>query len=417
MKKSIAIVFSVVLAAWIGFMIYQHHKKKQTDDVYVASTYSQMTEAANKSAKAGLTFMGMSLKSYYEKNKKYPEKLSELYPDYLKDKSFIENVNWIYEPGKDDFKLSKTVVSQGRQETAYINKSLMPTSDEDKRALVAARQRPQKATTPGAQQGVSQPATPIPAAMVAQAPAQPAKQLSQEELAKLRKELLEKMADDIKKKEQSLANLEKEEEIDSFYTIAGEAPEVGSDIGERYLVWKNVSGALGFGNIVYPDLRKNLIYKDGKWLTASSATPETPEAREKSPTAGILEKPVFSPEYLVRKHGENYLAWKDQSGAIGFGNIVYPASRDHWVFTKGEWVLVNRAPLDAPGKRPSRDFSIITKQELANRLGRTFLLWKNKNGELGFGNVIYPDQNDIVIYNPGGVWEKTDNDKPSGGPS
>src|SRR6056297_3275920 len=107
MQTKIAIAFAVAVVLGVAFMVYRHVTKEEKKEAYVEKTFSQMTEAAQKSPKAGLSYMGMAIKKYHREHQKYPEQLALLYPEYIKDKGFIEEVDWEYQAQKDNFVLSK----------------------------------------------------------------------------------------------------------------------------------------------------------------------------------------------------------------------------------------------------------------------------------------------------------------------
>ena len=110
MKKHYIIIVSIVIVLWSGFMVYRHHKRKHDTSAYTQKAHNQVTEVAKKSPRAGLAQMGMALNKYYEKNHAYPSGLKELVPEYLANKSLVEEIDWHYELRGDDFYLSKTLI-------------------------------------------------------------------------------------------------------------------------------------------------------------------------------------------------------------------------------------------------------------------------------------------------------------------
>ena len=67
--------------------------------------------------------MGAALEKYYKKNFKYPAQLSELYPEFIPNKNFITDIDWYYEPRRDNFFLSKSITRGSKQLVASIDKS------------------------------------------------------------------------------------------------------------------------------------------------------------------------------------------------------------------------------------------------------------------------------------------------------
>jgi hypothetical protein len=103
MKKKYIIVVSIVIVLWGAFMVYRHHKKKHDTGGHRQKASNRATEIAKKSPRAGLAQMGMALKRYHAKNQAYPSSLMDLHPNYLANKSLIEEIDWYYEVRGDSF--------------------------------------------------------------------------------------------------------------------------------------------------------------------------------------------------------------------------------------------------------------------------------------------------------------------------
>ena len=116
------LIFVVVLA--VAFFGYQHFKTNTDLEGHYKDTYSRLTDMANKSPRTGIDIMGKAINKYYAENKSYPPDLNALYPKYINDKSFISDVNWNYQPTADNFQLNKSVVSGGRTMMASTDKYL-----------------------------------------------------------------------------------------------------------------------------------------------------------------------------------------------------------------------------------------------------------------------------------------------------
>jgi len=126
MQKKYIIVVSVVIALWVVFMVYRHVQGKRDTEEYRAKEYSRITHTAKKSPRAGLTQMGGALQRYHEEKHAYPSSLNDLYPKYVANKSFIDEIDWYYEPRVDNFSLSKAVIRENKRVIAFVDKGLKP---------------------------------------------------------------------------------------------------------------------------------------------------------------------------------------------------------------------------------------------------------------------------------------------------
>ncbi|MDP3284444.1 MAG: hypothetical protein Q8M56_08455, partial [Desulfobacterales bacterium] len=136
MNKKYIIIIILCILIGVGYNIYKNRSGEDETLKRNEKEYSRIAEIANKSPKAGLAEMGRVLKKYYSENHKYPPKLADLYPKYLANKSLIDEIEWEYVPGQDDFSLTKTVIVNGQKMIASIDKTLRPKSGE--RILVAS---------------------------------------------------------------------------------------------------------------------------------------------------------------------------------------------------------------------------------------------------------------------------------------
>jgi hypothetical protein len=113
------------------------------------------------------------------------------------------------------------------------------------------------------------------------------------------------------------------------------------------------------------------------------------------------------------KLGSAYLVWKDENGRLGFGNVDYPSSYKLSVYSGGMYQNI-RQP--TPLERTSRLTEIAdkgkSKDEIASSIGKQVLVWRNKDGTLGFGNVDYPKGHDVSHVNVNGQWEETRKTQP-----
>ena len=118
---------------------------------------------------------------------------------------------------------------------------------------------------------------------------------------------------------------------------------------------------------------------------------------------------------IAAEMSTKYLVWKDKNGHLGFGNTNYPDKKNISICTSDKWLtLANTKRFTAirkqggeteqktPGK--NQNSGIVSKQG--------FLVWKNKQGILGYGNVDYPAREQISLVYANGDWQKL-----NGGPN
>ncbi|MBC8377947.1 MAG: hypothetical protein H8E62_02110, partial [Planctomycetes bacterium] len=94
METKHIVIIAVVVVVFIGYMVIRNKKGEEELKEHHKSTYSRIVEMAKKSPRAGLDVMGRALKKYYAENKSYPSSLDTLYPKYISEKAFIDEINW-----------------------------------------------------------------------------------------------------------------------------------------------------------------------------------------------------------------------------------------------------------------------------------------------------------------------------------
>jgi hypothetical protein len=129
---------------------------------------------------------------------------------------------------------------------------------------------------------------------------------------------------------------------------------------------------------------------------------------------------LIEPEFALIKETEfeqgfeneisrKFLVWKDDKGVIGFGNVQYPHVSKLSIYSDGKRYELQRS---SRGQKISMsdEGRAAFKSDLdvfASAQSKEYLVWKNKNGSLGFGNLQYPQNKDVVYINVGGTWQKT----------
>lgn len=149
--------------------------------------------------------------------------------------------------------------------------------------------------------------------------------------------------------------------------------------------------------------------------TAGPPVGKTEKAKEpedialsKSQIQTVVIDESETPSGLVSELSNSYLVWKDEQGYLGFGNVQYPRIDGLSIATPYNWFNVNR-----PFEEEASDTQEIMTSENENDIEATasyfseqYLVWKDKNGNIGFGNTQYPVTEDIEYVNIDGEWFK-----------
>ena len=381
MKKKQIIFVAVVIALWAGFMVFRHFKTKGDIEEHHGEEHARITQAAKTSPRAGLAQMGSALQRYHDDNKTYPPSLNELYPKYVGSKAFIDELDWYYTRQGDNFFLSKTVVRDNARMVASMDKSLM--AHVETGTMVAT---PTPTLAPAE---VKAPEVPI-----AGAP-EVSVQSREEFWEALRRRELGKAVRPFPQKRTSAILLARRPKI-----ISVVEPDIVSEaerqVSERYLVWKDENGTLGFGDAQFPATNSRRIFDEGNWYDVTIPIPG------EMMVAGRVTKPAGTAvdhEKMFAQMGDGYLVWKGEQGTLGFGNIEYP-EKDHLaVFADNDWVNVETPSSVAKtvGENKYVASREKTAQAIASALSNEHLVWK-EHGVLGFGNVVYPRSGQVSAY-------------------
>ncbi|MBW1814417.1 MAG: hypothetical protein JRJ39_12310 [Deltaproteobacteria bacterium] len=312
-KKVIVIAFIVVVLIWVGYMVSRHLGQSQERAKRHQTEYGKRIEIAKKSPNAGLVQIGMRLNKYKAEKGVYPERLMDLYPEYLPSEAFIREVPWDYErTGENNFSLKKTITLGGGERTTFIDKGLRVESVSST-AVAAVEEEDDFGFASEEELGV----------MVASP-------------------VLTSEAEDTDETESAETTKE-----DSFGPMIATAPEIVTVIKEEIA-------------------------------------------------------PGIDPRI-----GSAYLVWKDEKGRLGFGNVDYPSSYRLSVYSNGMYQNIKRTERSEQGSDFARRMNQEkSKDEIASCISKQTLVWKNKDGTLGFGNVDYPKGEDVSHINVNGVWQE-----------
>lgn len=259
MNKKYMIALIVVIVACGAVFLFIRNKKENDTKKHMAREYSRRISAAKKSPSAGLRHLGQALNRYREDNGAYPSNLSELYPEYIAVKDFIDDIDWQYSPSEKDFVLQKSVQGPGNKVlTASIRSDLQPAPGASE--MLASRQEPEspqikpRAKPPNkkTKQPMTVASTTISSPIIK--PAAPAPIIIRHQNA-----------------DETLDNPDGSgDEAEPYPTFQiSEKRAFIKGLKGRYLIWRTEDGSLGFGNIQYP-LTEELIVSDGrKWVQIS----------------------------------------------------------------------------------------------------------------------------------------------------
>jgi hypothetical protein len=105
-----------------------------------------------------------------------------------------------------------------------------------------------------------------------------------------------------------------------------------------------------------------------------------------------------------------YLVWKNKDGSIGIGDTQYPERERQEVASTGGWDVVTKEPLPEKNGNaaPVREgeHKPLDEKLMAAGISGQYLIWKDKNGQIGVGNVDYPEFRNIDYIHTGGSWQK-----------
>jgi hypothetical protein len=328
-EKKYLIIFVVVVVAAAGFFIFKSQKNEKELKTHRSRQYNRMIEVANKSAMAGMSHMGRALNKYRDEKGSYPDNLSDLYPDYIPDKAFIDEIQWYYEPRGNDFYLRKTYENKNNKVlTAAIGSDLLPQQE----SMVASIDKPKQTPAPTATRSL----TKKPGASITLASKTNPRSLIETDTTgpdSSRRQTTEAKPRISQESHSPQKSSFHELEPVSTQKLSEEEQFVKGVKG-NFLVWKNADGSLGFGNVQYPNSGKMTIYDEGKWLQVRH---RSPNSETKKATRQTLIEKVATIDRLVASNSSRFLVWKDSEGTVCLSNVQYPNNPDIQIHVEGSW--------------------------------------------------------------------------------
>ena len=332
LKYLIVLVIAVVATA--GFFIFKNLKNEEELKAHNKQQYNRIIEVAKKSSMAGMHQMARALNQYKEEKGFYPEKLSALYPDYIPVKAFIDEIQWYYEPGNNDFYLKKTYRNKNNKVlTASIGSDLLLQNE----SMVASIDTQKPSHAPTASKSVAKkPAASITLALETTPrtnlktsgpdPNTIRRQTTGSEPGPLQASVPPQKTSKYNLNLISTAKLSEEEQ--SVMQAKG-----------GFLVWKKEDGSLGFGNVQYPNSDEIIIYDKGEWLQIRHRSPN-PETQTSIPQTRVEKEPAV--DRLAAAYSDRFLVWKDSEGSVCFSNVQYPDNRNIRIHSEGSWLAAKK---------------------------------------------------------------------------
>ena len=265
MNKKYIIILIIVIVAAAGLYFYQDQKKAKDLSAHYEREYKRMMDVARRSPMAGLAHMGRALNKYKEKNGAYPARLTDLHPEFIPVKAFIDNIQWHYKPSGNSFHLSKTIKTDGdKLQTASIGPDLRLQKESD--VATAAVKTPQKAVNAGKIKPSKKSAKPDVLLASTEKTKTTAKTIKPKipltELAKFST----KSGESAKPADRKKRHLRELEKVATYKLTPKEQFVHGIKSKQEILVWKNDDGSLGFSNIQYPRSKELTVYDKGEWV-------------------------------------------------------------------------------------------------------------------------------------------------------
>jgi len=317
-SKNIYIVLAVVLVAFVGYMTYRHFSKEKDLKAHSEDKYKRLLAMSKKSPRIGLSEMAAALKKYHAAKKAYPDSLDALYPDIIGSKAFIDEIAWDYQPGEGNFYLAKSIERGGKTLVAHTDSSLKTRMGSGTRVARAGRRKAAGRAGSTASAGGDIGGFKVASGMAL---------LKSLEIPDLTPEEVDETKHiDVVRIEPRIVLVDETETPSDF----------ASAVSDTYLVWRDPDGHIGIGNVQYPDSRQIAIATRDKWYNVT----RKPTFETVTKTDEIAPKALADTgeNFVATGIDSGYMAWKDENGNIGFGNVQYPESGEPVsIYVDGKW--------------------------------------------------------------------------------
>ncbi len=285
MENKYIVAVSVALVFLVGFFVYRHTKREATLDEDSKIQASIMVAMAKTSPIGGMTQMAMYLKRYEEENGRFPVTLDQLYPKYVSYRAFIDEVPWVYTSEAHEFLLKKRFTMKGTRMIVSVDKTLRPRIQTG--IMVASVGNVSEGVASGQAKtgGGSQ------APVSGKAPSIGAKE---KRFQALLKQPMPAQPVVLSEKETRFLS----EPVPEAFSILSDEECTGFalEVSQQHLVWKDIGGVIGFGNVEYPGADRMAILADGKWVSVKRSRLETQESDEPEYTALQIPRTFFGME-------------------------------------------------------------------------------------------------------------------------
>jgi hypothetical protein len=252
--KNVILFLVVILAIVGGLYLIQDKKQNKELTAHNMQRFKQITKIAKKSSHAGLLEMASAINKYHRIKGHYPNKLIDLYPEFIPDKSFISTLKWKYSTENKSYLLQKNVA--GKQSFSSIGPNLKLKTGTHKDRIVSTN-------APQNKQLLKKPDTPKHPKIKPDIN----KNVTLDELKRVVSSKKVKPVQDLRinkkkkkasKPKQSLSNFKKELGKDEKFLLSFD--------DNRFYIWKGKDGFIGFSDTQYPDEKEFSIYRDKGWF-------------------------------------------------------------------------------------------------------------------------------------------------------
>jgi len=264
LKYIIALIVVIIAAG--AFFVYMDYSEEKELKEHNIQQFKRIAEIAKKSPQAGLNHMAKALNNYKKEQGIFPVKLTDLYPNYIPEKEFIEDLDWHYEVKGNTFYLKKTIhINDNTTLEAAIGSDLKLIQ---KPGTMVASTGPVKTKSP-AQADTKQVQKTTEKETTAVSEEKP--ELVAMSTTQMTSDLQTTKADSGSSQENNMNQEDLLPDKKSFTTKElGKEEQYIRDVSSNLLVWKNDNGTLGFGNIQYPNDKNIQILVNGKWRSVSN---------------------------------------------------------------------------------------------------------------------------------------------------